>query len=146
MELIASFPTDSKYLTDMNFLNKLVWPIAMDDSLQHDAFTCTEFEGAFGYPVAVDAKGFHVGQVFDETGEGRANDMRALLDATQPDACKPGADAEAARRKLRPNRLTRQDECPQMAKRHGVRVGESWGTLPAAGQVRWARIACDGLV
>ena len=38
MELIASFPTDSNYLTDMNFLNKLVWPIAMKDVLQHDAW------------------------------------------------------------------------------------------------------------
>ena len=45
-ELIAAFPTDSAYLTDMNFLNSRVWPLAMFDVMQHDAFTCHEVHGA----------------------------------------------------------------------------------------------------
>ena len=80
MELIASFPTDSKYLTDMRFLNKLVWPIAMHDVLQHDSFTCVEFDGASAYPVDLDPDGYHVGQVFDANGNGRADDVRAMRD------------------------------------------------------------------
>ena len=146
MELIASFPTDSNYLTDMNFLNKLVWPIAMKDSLQHDAFTCLEFEGSEGFPVAVDHQGNHVGQVFNAEGVGRPDDIRALLGASQPDACKPGADAEAGRRRLRPEHLPREIECATMRRVHGVRVGVTWGTLPASGQLRWPRLACDTVV
>lgn len=144
-ELIASFPTDSNYLTDMNFLNKLVWPIAMARGvLQHDAYTCVEFDGALGFPVAVDPEGFHVGQVFDAEGRGRQNDVSALLRARQPDACKPGGDPQAARASgatVLPAR-----ECAQMQREHGVRVGATWGTLPSHLQTRWQRIACDALV
>ena len=143
MELISRFPTDSNYLTDMNFLNKLVWPIAMDDSMQHDAFTCEEFEGSLAYPVPVDRRGHHVGQVFDEHNKGRPNDMQALLQAPQPAACRPGGDAEAARRKLRPTPLPRRQECEQMRTEHGVKVGVTWGSLQAAEQFRWQRLACD---
>jgi hypothetical protein len=145
MELIETFPTDSNYLTDMNFLNKLVWPIAMRDVLQHDAFTCVEFEGAHSYPVAVDKAGFHVGQVFDAEGHGRKNDVDSLLSATQPDACKPGGEPEAVRRARGPPPPPREDECAQMHTRHGVVVGKTWGTLPAELQMRWQRIACDVL-
>ena len=67
LELIAAFPTDSAYLTDMNFLNGRVWPIAMRDVLQHDAFSCAEFDGALPFPVAHDAAGHHVGQVLPMT-------------------------------------------------------------------------------
>ena len=127
----------------MNFLNKLVWPIAMRDCLQHDAFTCTEFEGSFGFPVTVDAAGNHVGQVFDSTGIGRPDDIRALLTAEQPGACKPGADAEAGRRRIRPQPEPREEECRRMRREHGVKVGVTWGSLPASGQARWPRLACD---
>ena len=34
MEMIQSFPANSNYLTDMNFLNERVWPIAQRDVLQ----------------------------------------------------------------------------------------------------------------
>ena len=36
MELIASFPANSNYLTDMVFLNSKVWPIAMQVRLPWD--------------------------------------------------------------------------------------------------------------
>ena len=146
MELIAQFPTDSKYLTDMIFLNKLVWPIAMKDVLQHDAFTCVEFDGADAFPVAVDAAGHHVGQVFDAEGHGRENDVHALLDAPQPSACKPGGDPEAVRRTQgRQSSPPREQECQQMQKTFGVHVGKTWGSLPERLQLRWQRIACDPL-
>ena len=152
MELIASFPTDSNYLTDMNFLNKLVWPIAMKDVLQHDAFTCVEFDQppcqAMPYPVSVDRPaGNHVGQVFDAEGNARSNDVQALLTARQPDACKPGGDPVAARKEqgMRVPPLPRERECRSMRTQHKVVVGVTWGTLPADLQMRWQRIACDAL-
>ena len=141
LELIASFPADSKYLTDMNFLNSLVWPIAMRDVLQHDAFSCRDFDGAAPFPVAHDAAGHHVGQVFDENGGARQGDVDALRQALadQPVQCKPGgrgsshsgppADPAA--------------ECLATQRQHGVVVGVSWGSLSAAGQLRWQRLACD---
>ena len=145
MSLIRSFPTDSNYLTDMNFLNKLVWPIAMRQGvLQHDAFSCIEFDGALGFPVGVEANGNHVGQVFDEAGNGRQNDINALLSTEQPDACKPGGDPAAARG--RGLGLTADAECNTMKREHGVRPGETWGSLPTPQQVRWQRLACDGRV
>ena len=61
-----------------------------------------EFEGAQAYPVGVDREGHHVGQVFDAEGRGRRNDVDAVLNAKQPDACKPGGDPEAARRAIAP--------------------------------------------
>ena len=145
MELIAAFPTDSNYLTDMNFLNKLVWPIAMADVLQQDAFTCVEFDGALPFPVPIERPaGNHIGQVFDAEGHARQNDVAAVLGAEQADACKPGGDPEAVRRS-RGARLPREQECAQMRRKHGVVAGASWGTLPAELQVRWQRIACDAL-
>ena len=146
MELIASFPTDSNYLTDMVFLNRLVWPLAMYTALQHDAFTCVEFEGAAPYPVSVDrTNGQHVGQVFDAKDRGRRNDMDALIHAKQPDACKPGGDPEAVRRARGPLPPPRDKECDALRTQHGVVVGKTWGTLPAELQTRWQRIACDAL-
>ena len=94
MELIASFPTDSNYLTDMNFLNKLVWPIAMKDVLQHDAFTCVEFDQppcqAMPYPVSVDRPaGNHVGQVFDDQDNPRMGDIdRFIKNREVPKKCR----------------------------------------------------------
>jgi hypothetical protein len=145
MDLINRFPTDSKYLTDMLFLNRDVWPIAMRDGvLQHDAFTCVEFDDALGFPVAVDSKGFHVGQVFDAEGKGRQVDIDLLLKATQPDACKPGGDPAKARGSRA--QIAPENECAQLQHQHHVRPGSTWGSLPMPLQLRWQRLACDGRV
>ena len=168
MDLIYRFPTDSKYLTDMLFLNRDVWPIAMRDGvLQHDAFTCVEFDNALGFPVAVDPKGFHVGQVFDAEGKGRKVDINLLLKATQPEACKPGGDPAKARGSRA--QITPENECAQLQHQHHVPVSRlarspsrsphhrlkgshvvrpdsTWGSLPAPLQLRWQRLACDGRV
>ena len=34
-------------------------------------------------------------------------------------------------------------ECLATQRQHGVVVGVSWGSLSAAGQLRWQRLACD---
>ena len=50
------------YLQDMNFLNKVIWPLAKDSVLQHDAFSCDMFGG--GVPFPTPRKGWeHVGSV-----------------------------------------------------------------------------------
>merc|ERR1719149_11149 len=130
LELIASFPSDSKYLTDMNFLNSLVWPIAMHDVLQHDAFSCRDFDGASPFPVAHDAAGHHVGQVFDEKGTARQGDVDALRLALvdQPVQCKPGARGSSQSGPPADPAV----ECRATQRQHSVVVGVSWGSLPAA--------------
>jgi len=147
MELIAAFPTDSKYLTDMLFLNHDVWPIAMRAGvLQHDAFTCVEFDDALAYPVTVDSQGFHVGQVFDAEDQGRQNDIDALLNAVQPDACKPGGDPTLVRKSRTAATMKPERECADMRNAYHVRPGVTWGSLPEVLHMRWARLACDGRV
>ena len=37
-------------------------------------------------------------------------------------------------------------ECLNMQLAHGVRIGQSWGSLPLSGQQRWTRLGCDALV
>ncbi|KAL1515320.1 hypothetical protein AB1Y20_001951 [Prymnesium parvum] len=142
MELIASFPANSDYLTDMIFLNSKVWPIAMQDVLQHDGYSCDGFEGADPFPVPRDAEGRHVGQVFDAEGNGRPSDVQALLRAKQPAACAPGGGGHPQRTPRDPSAV--RDECLQLQSRYGVRPGKSWGTMPQRLQLHWARLACDG--
>ena len=137
MELIAAFPTDSAYLTDMNFLNSRVWPLAMGRVLQHDSFSCEGFDGCDPFPVPLDPKGFHVSQVFDEHDRGRDIDVRQLRSTSQPDACKPGRPRSSRAA------LPRERECAKMKADHGVVVGASWGSLPPQKQARWNRLACD---
>ena len=141
MELIASFPADSNYLTDMNFLNSRVWPIAMLDVLQHDGYSCDGFEGADPFPVARDTEGHHVGQVFDESGIGRQNDVQAVLSATQPAACRPDGMGHPQRTPRAPAAVA--EECRALQARYGVQPGSTWGTLPSRLQTHWARLACD---
>jgi hypothetical protein len=108
----------------MLFLNRDVWPIAMRDGvLQHDAFTCVEFDDALGFPVALDRKGFHVGQVFDAEGKGRKVDINLLLKAMQPEACKPGGDPAKARGSSA--QIAPENECAQLQHQHHVPVSRS---------------------
>ena len=143
-ELIDSFPANSQYLTDMLFLNSRVWPLAMFESLQHDAFSCDGFWGAQPFPVAHDAAGHHVGQVFDAGGAPKQEDvdiLRQALATTQPAQCRAGAPQPPPG--PRPNPAV---ECPALQRQHGVVVGSSWGTLTPAGQMRWQRLTCDEIV
>ena len=96
MQLIDAFPANSNYLTDMEFLNAQVWPLARADVLQHDAFSCDVFEGAQPFPVALDPQGNHVGQVFAADGTARAVDVEILRAAKQPPSCTPGSTLASA--------------------------------------------------
>tara|TARA_B110000285_G_scaffold235601_1_gene318529 strand:- start:27833 stop:35488 length:7656 start_codon:yes stop_codon:yes gene_type:complete len=51
------------YLQDMNFLNKVIWPMAQKSLLQHDSFSCDKFGG--GKPFPIPRIGWeHVGSVY----------------------------------------------------------------------------------
>lgn len=59
---IDEYPADSNYLTDMKFLNSVVWPAVANRTLVHDSWSCDVFDGAMPDPVPPDVNGFHVGQ------------------------------------------------------------------------------------
>jgi len=141
MQQIDDFPADSNYLTDMNFLNEIVWPIAQGSALQHDSFSCDVFAGASAYPVPRDPQGYHVGQVFDENGQARAVDVDMLMAAVQPAACAPGGNPAAAPPAAQP--FSAAEECRRMQQLYQVKPGSSWGGLPAPLEPRWKEIQCD---
>ena len=74
----------------------------------------------------------------------------------------PGGSEQPAPRKPMPTRTARRDwrssavgasqgaggssECLSMQFEHGVKVGQSWGSLTLHGQQRWTRLGCDQLV
>lgn len=155
LELIAAYPTDANYLSDMNFLNERIWPRAQHASLQHDAFSCEQF-GARPFPLARSAAGEHVGQVFEEDGRPRQADVQLLLDASAPAACRhpddaptPGnrradAAAVAGRSAQRaPMRLHARGRCRELQERHAIVPGSSWGDAPPSAQAEWASFKCD---
>ncbi len=73
----------SKYLADMNFLNKMVWAEAKKDLWQNDAFSCDRFGG--GHPFPVQRRGLeHVGGVYID-GQLRKADTDIL--ARSPTKC-----------------------------------------------------------
>lgn len=70
------------YLQDMNFLNKVIWPLAQKSLLQHDSFSCDKFGGGRPFPTA--RKGWeHVGSVYIG-GKMRQVDVDILKNAKQP--------------------------------------------------------------
>jgi hypothetical protein len=155
LQLIEAFPTDSNYLTDMNFLNERVWPLARERSLQHDAFSCDRF-GARPFPMARSADGEHVGQVFEEGERPRQADVELLLNAASPLACRhpadaptrgnaraaaePTADAERRPGRRGPEALA---WCKRAEAKYGIVPGSSWGTASLAMQDRWSDYGCD---
>ena len=64
------------YLQDMNFLNKVIWPMAKKSLLQHDSFSCDKFGG--GKPFPTPRVGWeHVGSVYID-GKMRQKDVDIL--------------------------------------------------------------------
>ena len=49
-ELLVAQPR--AFHADQTLLQQRVWPAVRNDSVQHDAFHCHSFEGAFGFPSA----------------------------------------------------------------------------------------------
>lgn len=154
LELIAAFPTDANYLSDMNFLNEVIWPRARARSLQHDSFSCDRF-GARPFPMARSAEGEHVGQVFDADGRPREADVRLLLEAASPVQCRHPDDAPTPGNRQRDARPTAKRRaggtvarstarrCQEIQRRHQVVPGSSWGDAPPLTQAEWTSLACD---
>ena len=78
-----------EYLHDMEFLNRVIWPVAQKSVLQHDSFSCRQF-GAVPFPtVRVGME--HVGSVY-MNGMMRAEDvdvLRRAINAGEEKKCLP---------------------------------------------------------
>jgi hypothetical protein len=85
-DLLEGARLGNNYLEDMDFLNSIIWPIAKQDILQHDSFSCQKYNAnAFPVPrVGME----HVGAVFVE------NEMREVDVALLRDAIRRGEDRE----------------------------------------------------
>lgn len=83
--LLSAQTMNDNYLSDMDFLNAMVWPLARQSVMQHDAFSCSKFGGGTGFPLP--RVGWeHVGGVYiDRTL--REGDVDLLRKATPPTAC-----------------------------------------------------------
>lgn len=79
--------TSQAYMTDMNFLNNVLWPIVRKDVLQHDSFSCERFGG--GHPFPTPRWGWeHVGSVYIDN-KMRAGDVEILKNAEVNTKCIP---------------------------------------------------------
>lgn len=89
----------NEYLQDMTFLTTEIWPIARQDVLQHDSFSCDKFGG--GNPFPTTRIGWeHVGSVYIN-GNMRKVDVDILKRTTPPPMCT-----------LHRNHIFRQDPLP----------------------------------
>ena len=79
----------NKYLQDMQFLDRVIWPVAQKSVLQHDSFSCRQF-GAAPFPtVRVGME--HVGSV-NMNGTMRTEDvdiLRKAINAGEEKKCSP---------------------------------------------------------
>jgi hypothetical protein len=91
LSIVKGQHLSSKYVADMDFLTKVIWPIAKVSVMQHDAFSCqTSGYGNTGWPMPR-VGGEHIGSVYmDKYSELRGGDVQLLMTAlkTQPVACK----------------------------------------------------------
>ena len=85
------------YMKDMDFLRDEIWPLAQHSMLQHDSFTCNNYNGARGFP-SLRRGGEHVGSVFIN-GRIRGEDVDILQAAInserQPSQCRDRNEVEA---------------------------------------------------
>ena len=85
------------YMKDMDFLRDEIWPLAQHSMLQHDSFTCNNYNDARGFP-SLRRGGEHVGSVFIN-GRIRGEDVDILQAAInserQPSQCRDRNEVEA---------------------------------------------------
>jgi len=80
----------SEYIADMNFLTKMVWPIAKQSIMQHDAFGCHSSKWGKTQPFpSIRLGAEHVGSVY-VGGNMRQGDVDILKNAMDTE-CKPAA-------------------------------------------------------
>jgi hypothetical protein len=76
IEKLLTGVENQAYLQDMNFLNKVIWPMAQKSLLQHDSFSCDKFGGK---PFPTPRVGWeHVGSVYIN-GKVRQGDVDILI-------------------------------------------------------------------
>ena len=68
-----------KYMQDIYFLERLIWPLVKDDQMSHDAYSCAKFPNARPFPTQRDENYQHVGQVFDEMDAPRMSDIDGFI-------------------------------------------------------------------
>jgi FkbM family methyltransferase len=82
IEKLLTDVRNQAYLQDMNFLNKVIWPMAQNSLVQHDSFSCDKFGG--GKPFPTPRVGWeHVGSVYIN-GKMRQGDVDILKRSKQP--------------------------------------------------------------
>lgn len=82
IETLLTDVNNQAYLQDMNFLNKVIWPMAQKSLLQHDSFSCDKFGGGKPFPT-LRIGWEHVGSVYIN-GKMRQGDVDILKRAKQP--------------------------------------------------------------
>lgn len=77
-----------RYLDDMNFLGRELWPAAQADVYCHDSVSCDRWPRSHPFPV--ERRAFeHVGQVFDAYSRPRQNDVGIIMAAPRNTMCEP---------------------------------------------------------
>jgi hypothetical protein len=91
LSMVKGQHLSSAYVADMDFLTKVIWPLAQKSVMQHDAFSClNKGYGKTGWPMPR-IGGEHIGSVYmDKYSDLRGEDVRLLMVAlqSQPAACK----------------------------------------------------------
>lgn len=75
---LETMQNGDEYMRDMEFLNKVVWPVARKSVLQHDSFSCRTY-GAEPFPT-LRVGSEHVGSVY-LNGTMRSEDVQLLQEA-----------------------------------------------------------------
>ena len=85
MRALLTNVTNQAYAQDMNFLKKVIWPMAQKSLLQHDSFSCEKFGG--GKPFPTPRQGWeHVGSVYTD-GKMQEGHIRTLKNAGIVEKC-----------------------------------------------------------
>jgi hypothetical protein len=101
MEEMLTDVKNQAYLQDMNFLNKVIWPMAQKSLLQHDSFSCDKFGG--GKPFPTPRVGWeHVGSVYIN-GKMRQGDVDILKKTGVVERCAKPPAVPATRAQPKPS-------------------------------------------
>ena len=90
-KLVRGWSNRDKYMGDLDFLNKVVWPRpdVKSSQISHDAYTCHKYPNAHPFPTRRPADYQHVGQVFFGDGKTRQDDIDSfMLHVNAPHKCR----------------------------------------------------------
>lgn len=86
-KMISQYGGHSYYAHDQDFLKDKIWPLARNNAVQHDSFSCDRYAGALPFPSPRNGDE-HVGSVFID-GKLRDSDVNLLRKSVSPKACLP---------------------------------------------------------